>query len=79
MLGPDRFSLSLRQNRFGQDIFEYSMGSLHSGLALMVLGDTKDMAYFPGTEKPAEVLENISRAIISLYAPWHLLREPQHT
>lgn len=55
------------------------MGSLHSGLALMVLGDTKDMAYFPGTEKPAELLENISRAIISLYGPWHLLREPQHT
>lgn len=56
-----------------------SMGYLHSGQALRALGDAKDMAYPPGTEELIELLENISRAIISLYGLWHPLREPEHT
>lgn len=55
------------------------MGYLHSELALKALGDAKDMDYSPGTEELIELLENISRAIISLYGLLHPLREPQHT
>lgn len=64
-----RALLGLRQSRFGQDILECSMCSLHNGLALRAVGDAKSVAYPLGTKEFVEFLK--SRTIISLYGTWH--------